>query len=296
MNSPASTILDGSSTGRVLDLYTTDKGDISVDGFTVQNGSTPYAGGGICAVSNSSNPTGDITITNNIIRNNMATNWGGGIAAGSYSDTTPGNVTIVNNVVTGNTVGTGSHAGGVAATSSNYSGPGTTSGTVTFINNTVINNAADTFAGGVHVYAAYTGGIANFYNNIIRGNTASSTADFYVNAPTTNGYNNNYHVGSTWTSSGGNIDADPAFIGGGDYHLQTGSPCIDTGLNTAPGLPPRDGEGNTRIFDGNNDGNSIVDMGAFEYGAGPFPILYATFTGAGLYQYNGDHMEPAYPL
>ena len=194
VNNPASTILDGNSTGRVLDLYTTDKGDISVDGFTVQNGSTPYAGGGICATSDSSNPTGDITITNNIIRNNMATMWGGGVMAGSYSDTTPGNVTIVNNVVTGNTVGTGSHAGGVAAASSNYAGSGTTSGTVTFINNTVTNNAADTFAGGVHVYAAYTGGIANFYNNIVWGNTASSTADFYANAPTANGFNNNYHA------------------------------------------------------------------------------------------------------
>jgi len=31
----------------------------------------------------------------------------------------------------------------------------------------------------------------------------------------------------------GNIDADPLFVGGGDYHLATGSPCIDAGMTTA---------------------------------------------------------------
>jgi parallel beta-helix repeat protein len=42
----------------------------------------------------------------------------------------------------------------------------------------------------------------------------------------------NYHtygVGSIDTSLGGNIYLDPMFIGGDDYHLQCGSPCIDAG-------------------------------------------------------------------
>jgi parallel beta-helix repeat protein len=35
--------------------------------------------------------------------------------------------------------------------------------------------------------------------------------------------------GSVDTSLGGNIYLDPMFVGGSDYHLQYGSPCIDTG-------------------------------------------------------------------
>ena len=35
-------------------------------------------------------------------------------------------------------------------------------------------------------------------------------------------------VGDGWPGTG-NIGADPLFIGGGDYHLSPGSPCIDTG-------------------------------------------------------------------
>lgn len=63
----------------------------------------------------------------------------------------------------------------------------------------------------------------------------------------------------------GNIDLDPMFVGGRDYHLQLGSPCIDTG---DPGFVPQPGEtdidGDLRILDGDNDGQPIIDMGADE--------------------------------
>jgi len=87
----------------------------------------------------------------------------------------------------------------------------------------------------------------------------------------------------------GNIDADPFFVElgfwdangvwvEGDYHLLPGSPCIDVGDNTAvpADTADLDGDGNTtepipfdldgnpRIVDGNDDGNSVVDMGAYE--------------------------------
>ena len=63
----------------------------------------------------------------------------------------------------------------------------------------------------------------------------------------------------------GNIDADPLFVGGDDYHLTAGSPCIDVGSNAAPELPDTDFEGDSRIINGDSVGVATVDMGADEY-------------------------------
>jgi hypothetical protein len=51
-----------------------------------------------------------------------------------------------------------------------------------------------------------------------------------------------------WSNGTGNIDSNPMFIGNGDYHLQVGSPCIDTGN---PGVQYNDADG------------SRNDMGAY---------------------------------
>jgi hypothetical protein len=77
------------------------------------------------------------------------------------------------------------------------------------------------------------------------------------------------------TGMNGNISADPLFVNplAGDYHLRPGSPSIDTGDNTAPNLPATDLDGNPRIKDGNGDGTSVIDMGAYEAeGLPPFDI------------------------
>jgi len=65
----------------------------------------------------------------------------------------------------------------------------------------------------------------------------------------------------------GEISVDPMFVdpGNGDYHLQEGSPCIDSGTNDVLGLPETDAEGKPRIVDGDGNGVETVDMGAFEY-------------------------------
>lgn len=61
----------------------------------------------------------------------------------------------------------------------------------------------------------------------------------------------------------GNMDADPLFDTGACFPLQSGSPCIDVGYNSAPGIPSDDCTGGQRIR------NGVVDMGAFEYGGEP---------------------------
>jgi hypothetical protein len=65
----------------------------------------------------------------------------------------------------------------------------------------------------------------------------------------------------------GNINIEPQFVNEalGDYHLQWGSPCIDTGTNSpSGGLPGEDLDGNARPQDGDGDGQATADMGAYE--------------------------------
>ncbi|MHC4528467.1 MAG: choice-of-anchor Q domain-containing protein, partial [Planctomycetota bacterium] len=66
----------------------------------------------------------------------------------------------------------------------------------------------------------------------------------------------------------GNIETDPLFAdpNNGDCHLLPGSPCIDAGdPNYVPVPNETDLDGNPRVVDGDNDGNSVVDMGAYEH-------------------------------
>jgi hypothetical protein len=67
----------------------------------------------------------------------------------------------------------------------------------------------------------------------------------------------------------GNIDANPMFemSGGHPWQLAAGSPCIDAGNpdTTGMNLPMYDLMGNYRLWDGDMDGDTIVDMGAYEF-------------------------------
>ena len=61
----------------------------------------------------------------------------------------------------------------------------------------------------------------------------------------------------------GNIDKLPSFIGGGDYHLEGDSPCIDAG--TSEGAPDTDIDGELRPQ------GAGYDMGADECDGVPPP-------------------------
>ncbi|MCL1920290.1 MAG: hypothetical protein FWG50_04305 [Kiritimatiellaeota bacterium] len=65
---------------------------------------------------------------------------------------------------------------------------------------------------------------------------------------------------------GSNTNANPLFVSAanGDFRLQTGSPCVDTGANILV-VGGTDLDGNRRIW------GSAVDMGAYERDASPLP-------------------------
>ncbi len=73
---------------------------------------------------------------------------------------------------------------------------------------------------------------------------------------------------------GGNIIVDSlqaqeifVDIENGDFHLAANSMAIDAGFDTLDYYYPFDIENSVRVWDGDNDGNSIIDIGAYEYGA-----------------------------
>jgi hypothetical protein len=90
-------------------------------------------------------------------------------------------------------------------------------------------------------------------NTILWGNTASAGKEIYLESSSTITVTYS-DVEGGWP---GNINADPLFVGVGDYHLTSGSPCIDAG--TSDGAPAYDINGDGRPF------GAGYDMGAYEY-------------------------------
>ena len=72
-------------------------------------------------------------------------------------------------------------------------------------------------------------------------------------------------LGSTPVGNNGNFSGDPLFLDApaGDFHLSSHSPAVDAA--SAQDAPADDFDGVTRPIDGDSDGASIADLGAFEY-------------------------------
>ena len=224
--------------------------DSKIEGFTITGGvapsPTPGRGGGLYLESSAT------TISSCNITGNSAI-YGGGIY---ISNTLVGSKSpkVINCLVKDN--GASAMGGGIFFYGATLS--------PTIMNSTIADNT-----GGDGIYNIQASTIIT--NTIVYGNSASDA-----------------------TNSGGTINisnsligtgTDPKFVGSGDYHLQSGSPAIDTGTST--GAPGNDLDG---VFRPQGIG---VDIGAFEYMLAVNYTLNLTIVGNGTVAL--DLAGPTYP-
>jgi hypothetical protein len=260
---PESTTLNGKNQGTVVTFTNGEGPDSVLEGFTLTQGMgtvvSPYRfGGGVYCFFSSP------TLRHNIICGNGPVDRGGGIFLNSSSPVLVNNL-IYDNAVTGPVYGNG---GGLACWY--YSSPVLT-------NNTIYGNTAETEGGGMwchhHASPVVTNGI--FWNNEAPGGpqiyvgSQSFPSILTISHSSVQGGVDGLLVGAGCTLDWGvgMISDDPGLLDpeGDDFHLLFTSPCVDSGDNDAPHLPDYDLEGEARIFDGNYDQVSLVDMGCDEF-------------------------------
>ncbi|MFH1156323.1 MAG: right-handed parallel beta-helix repeat-containing protein [Pseudomonadota bacterium] len=244
----------GASAGG-LQIYEAVRDTNISDNRITDNTAASYDYGGFLLY-HSSAGTGTVLCHNNIITGNLAKrNYGGG-----YLSCEKVTIIATNNIIAHNTtqgIPSGdTYVGGLAAYAPS----------LYLINNTVYGNSVVGYGGGVTIWST-TNHEAYLYNNTIWGNTATTDGDdiYLSNAGLVReAKNNNFHKKyGTWTTAENNIDVDPLFVDPArrDYHLGTGSLCLDAGGDySASHMPDKDLDGNNRP-----DGATAVDIGAYEH-------------------------------
>ena len=242
-----------------IDLEAFDTSSISVTversviRSVVNDGSAFFAGGSANITVSSSSFMGNhgtamlvggtTSVTDSLFIRNRARfgNGGGLFATGSVTLT---NVAFIKNSAIG---GGGIFTGDASVT----------------LNNVTLskNRARDGGGGGI---LAVGNAALDLRNVIAWGNIAASGADLLMQSgsPTVNAdhcdIGDRLTVDGTFNDLGGNINADPLLvIPSRDFHLRSGSPCIDTG--TCAGAPTTDFEGDPRPT------GASCDMGADEF-------------------------------
>lgn len=265
----AETIIDGNQSGSVVTFAGGEGLGTVIDDFTIRNGSGTYYmevpggwlyyGGGMfcsgaspmianCTISsNSADKGGGIgcidqagpTIARCTISDNNASYTGGGINGDPFSD-----LYVVNSTISANT--SGYFGGGVYLLSASSTimsclitdnsadnGGGLYIGlsvTTDIVNCTITDNSAIGIYGtGGGIYCDWDGGKPIITNSILWGNSAVVSEPHYgmqFFGPAIFSYSD-VEGGAPGI---GCLDLNPFFIGGGDYHLSPGSPCIDAGV------------------------------------------------------------------
>jgi hypothetical protein len=245
-----------------------------LDGFYITggnaSGSSPYNDGGGLWIGNNASPT----LKHLVVSGNYASLDGGGARIYYHANPSFSNVTF-----------TGNHSvrdgGGLRITDSsqpsfinvlisgnktNAFGAGISDAysNISLVNVTIADNYAEQGYGGVWSFQS----TVVFTNCIVWGNNSSQIESAGIDPSV------NYSIVQGGFTGVGNIDADPLFASPlsysasptslGNYRLKYNSPAIETG-NTSSISETLDLDGKDRIVDGDNNGSSVVDMGAYEW-------------------------------
>ncbi len=213
-----------------------DRGTLTLRGCLVSGNGSDFFGGGV-------DSTGALTVVGSVFQDNVSFQGGAIAAVGAPS------ASVVGSVFTRNSV-TGS--GGAVFGSS---------GPVSVVNCTFAANAAPS---GSDLFSGF--GDMSVVNSILWGSTVPTVA---ANSSTVTVWSSDVQgalAGGVWslpgvTDGGGNLDADPLFINStaGDFRLNEGSPCIDSGDSASvPADYTVDLAGGVRLS------GSAVDLGAYE--------------------------------
>ena len=301
---PNESIIDGNGVGSTVTPAPGATNGTVVDGFTIRGGIGTSSegsrrGGGIyCSGSsptiryntvtlNSASLGGGIycesgspVIRENEIIGNTATDSGGGIYC------IDANPDILNNFIRGNTADNG---GGVEFVDS----------TATLASNAIIGNRARYNGGGVHCQGPSAPGIVNntfaankavkggavycgfqcsptVRNSLVSGNQAdqgscawrdaTSSLDFAYCCFWENGAEPFYPAAWNPIGSNDNFESDPLFLAPwvDEYHLRSGSLCVNAGDDSALGVGWTDLDGKQRKL------GTHVDVGCFEWDSSPY--------------------------
>ena len=254
-------------------IFTTnDNGKLTLDYMTIKGGSE-HRGGGVGILGGSG------TLINCTITGNSASSLGGGV--GEYG---ANGLTIINSTITNNT--SSDKGGGIGADGF---------AELTLVNSTISGNTAPIGAGIFNGYEVYTYVIhSTITHNTSTGNNTRSASGIYnedylyiyssIVAENTGGVgncapaNNIEARGHNWfgdatcngTATSGNLNLDSDLQDNGGltktHALLPGSDAIDA-AGDCSGLPvsvTTDQREVTRPIDGNGDGVSACDIGAFE--------------------------------
>jgi len=242
--------------GACIQAYGFPGATVILENNTFSGNNANYTSGGVYAYS-----YGPIAFKSNSFTGNSATYSFGGARV----ETRDGTLILINNFFSGNSVNT--YIGGGAYATTQF-------GTAIILNNTFSgSNTAQGNGGGLYVHLLGDGP-AKIYNNILWGNTANGAGDdLYISNryAQVELYNNLYGDAiitddDKLTEGNNHTNEDPLLTT--DFYLGSNSPCIDAGTNNVPdppGLPAADIEDNDRVSDGDGNGSSIVDIGAYEY-------------------------------
>ncbi len=215
---------------------------------TIANNQSLGDGGGVYEAN------GSVSLYQNLIYNNVSGLSGGGVylsipSGGDNGATGPLTVFVTNNTIYGNTISLNTLVQDAWVDGSQVALPGYVSQTG-FFNNLIIANDSYSALACWPVYQYLSGAPPVVVNSDVINSGGPAYGGWCASPADTTG----------------NISADPKFKNpsGGDFHLQAGSPAIDTGFNAAPGIPATDLDGNPRIQNATGASEPVVDMGVYE--------------------------------